>query len=184
MSDQEDDNSEQGFRNQLADWFGRHLADNLKRHNELISIGSENYISERNTHPIIHPIYENLRKRNLQTVHWAILLRQLLKCKNVLYYKVGTVYQKVYAILTGKVIGENTFNLLPQDEQNLWLEEYVEDFNITQDPKRKADHLKYCVRSAIDLSEFCREQKLNPHYNQITVNVLPSCTMSNYSVHF
>ena len=96
----------------------------------------------------------------------------------------GTVYQKVYAILTGKVIGENTFNLLPQDEQNLWLEEYVEDFNITQDPKRKADHLKYCVRSAIDLSEFCREQKLNPHYNQITVNVLPSCTMSNYSVHF
>ena len=83
MSDQEDENSEQGFRNQIAHWFGRHLADNLKRHDELISIGQENYISERNTHPIIHPIYDDLRKRSLETVTWAIILRQLLKCKNV-----------------------------------------------------------------------------------------------------
>ena len=145
------------FKKAIHDWFGSEIARSIRAEQSVIPSAYISQISERELHPFIVPIYKNLIKLDISTAYWSQVLQIILSCKCVRKQKINQVYKRVYKTLTGRAIQVDTFYLLPDHEQKLWIDNYVESDEVITDPRKNAEHNKLYLQLCISLTEFCQE---------------------------
>ena len=147
--------------------FGPQLASNVRHEKDIIPTKHISKINEKDLHPFVVPIYRELYSKEIETGYWSQILWYMLKCKSVREQKLNKVYKATYETLTGKSIQETTFYLLPDSDQHLWNESYVEDQEVNSNVTKLAQHTKQCVNIVVDLSKFCKHYNITiPDLNQ------------------
>lgn len=151
------DHDKEKYLKTVSNCFGLHIAKNIHAEPHVIPSVRVSKINERDIHPFVRPIYKALCDQDIQTGYWAEALAIILRCKCIRSQKLNKVYKSVYETLTGKSAGEDLFKLLPDKEQQLWIDEYVESDEVNADPKKTAEHTKFCLKVSLTLTEFCHE---------------------------
>jgi len=146
------------YKDVLIESFGKNIAQFVRPELKRIPVNEITFISDRETYPIIQPVYHALLRYEIPTAYWVIIFGDILRCKTIHKNKVHIVYKQVFETLTGRVISEEAFHLLPAEGRQLWLEKYVEEPYTEVDTKRAAEHLQSCTKITQELAESCESK--------------------------
>ena len=167
----------------LATHFGEHLASKAVDERHVILVRNVSVINERYIHADIRPFYRELRTISLTASDWVDMFTSILQCRGIPINKVGIVYRQIFETLTGKSIDDTTFQCLPAEEKELWLNEYVQDDDIYKDPAKLAEYNLHCAQHVDWLLNFCKEKCIRiPGYPITEIPMNDELTFKDISV--